>query len=385
MVLSIAMNKRKGIGGKGKVGESTYDEKTGLYTRTESFLDGSAPGADGAVAVDAVTAGDSAAPAAGCESPGSGEVDSVGDSTGDAVGDVQAPTIASPPAWKGSTAMSEIDHRQATRKRIAREAKMMTPPVLGDTDSIKEYAKDFRKKNEEYLDACYLIDYDLDRYKRAFRLACEAIATRDSDGSIAFHELVKKVAEREFAQADEDVPLGAHDREKLDKQREQEESEARKAEAKKSDFIDPKEGEQLKIDGLKTKVKGDDGSIAEAATDCVVRPLEEGEDLAAPKDADEPTASTQADSGAEPAGDQSSEDDGFDALFVEAALELGCTVAQEPLTEEQQKEWDELAAANSKAVEEGGTVNVASTTPEQIAAARKAELRQRRLAARRGG
>lgn len=282
-------------------------------------------------------------------------------------GDSPAPTIAKPPAWKGSTAMDEIDRRQSTRRRIAREAKNMSPPLLGDTESLKEYAKDFRKKNEEYLDACFLIDYDLDRYKYAFRLACEALV----DGLPSADE-VKKIAANLFALADEEVDLNFNDREKMDKQRDEERKKL------PPEPKDPNEVEgQLKIDGLKTKVRGDDGSVAEAASECTTRPLEEGEDVTepnAPKTVDlmdalaasmeqvkakKQDASTDAnsvsqtttDDAAQTADPVSSSLDGLDEIFAEEAL-----------TDEGAKPLAELMDTE----------------------AAKVERRKRRLAARRG-
>lgn len=238
--------------------------------------------------------------------------------------------IAKPPLWKGSTAMDEIDRRQATRKRIAMETARMSPPVLGDMESIKEYAKDFRKKNEEYLDACYLIDYDLDRYKRAFKIACEVVAKHENPEEwIATNEAIQKICHEIFAIADAEVPLSAAERDKLEAKRQKEE-EKRKAEEKAK--RDPNEVEgQMKLD-LKTKVKGDDGSCAEAASEVVT--YKEGE---APPEVLSPDA----------------DDDYFaegDAV-VDKMIEAMVGGESEPLSEAEQKEWDAIAKSNSEAAD----------------------------------
>lgn len=185
-------------------------------------------------------------------------------------------TIASPPAWKGKVVRDEIDHRQARRKAIKEEVNRMSPPVLGDAESLKEFAKDFRKKNDEYLSACYLIDYDLNRAKRAARIACETLLlsceklAAITDGNVdpvAQEQRTKGIEgllNQVYAQADEEVPLGDKDRERLEQ------------EQKKKEAATGEVAGQMKLD-LKTKVKGDDGSCAEAASECVTKPLDEVE------------------------------------------------------------------------------------------------------------
>lgn len=200
------------------------------------------------------------------------------DAAGDAVVDKMIDWKERNPAWKGETAMNEIDRRQATRKRIAREAANLSPPVFTDEESIKEYTKRVKDKHKEYHDACYLIDYDLDRYKEAFRLACESMIKSGARPAIA-NEF--------FAEADSAVPLSLNDREKLQAQRDAErkaKEDEEKAARKAAGAHEEVEG-QMKLN-LKTKVKGDDGSCAEAASECVTYKAGEVQDDAGSAETD---------------------------------------------------------------------------------------------------
>jgi hypothetical protein len=174
--------------------------------------------------------------------------------------------------WSGAVSMDEIARRQATRKRIQKEAQSISPPIFTDDEAVKEYSKKLKEKREEFQDACYLIDYDLDLYRRGFEIAVDALC-----GAVAGTE-PGKMRNVIFAQAYDEVPLSAHDREKADFEREREKKAAEdeeKAKRKAAGVPEELEG-QMRIP-LKTKVRGDDGSCAEAAGECVTRPLEEVE------------------------------------------------------------------------------------------------------------
>lgn len=148
-----------------------------------------------------------------------------------------------------------------------------SPPVVFDRESIAEHGKKCKELHEEYASACYLIDYDLDRYKRAFRLAVEGELNTGYLGFPLDDKIDAQMREY-FAQADRDVPLSARDREAMEIQRAREEEAKQKAEARsKKDGGTTGEVEgQLKIPGVK-----DDGSEAEAASECTTRAMTDEE------------------------------------------------------------------------------------------------------------
>lgn len=171
----------------------------------------------------------------------------------------------------GATLRNEVARRIAERKRIAREAANIALFPFTDEDGHKEFDKKIKEKRKEYQDACYMIDYDLARYMRAFELACMELAV-GSSGDLA--ALLNGL----FVLADSQIPLDDRARQKLEEQRDKEHQEAERAEKARKKAEEDERKARGEVEG-QIKLKFDDGSTAEAASECVTRPLVEGEDV----------------------------------------------------------------------------------------------------------
>lgn len=165
----------------------------------------------------------------------------------------------------GATLRNEVARRIAERKRIAREAANIALFPFTDEDGHKEFDKKIKEKRKEYQDACYMIDYDLARYMRAFELACMELAV-GSSGDLA--ALLNGL----FVLADSQIPLDDRARQKLEEQRDKERQEADRAEKARKKAEEDERKARGEVEG-QVKIKFDDGSTAEAASECVTKPL----------------------------------------------------------------------------------------------------------------
>jgi hypothetical protein len=165
----------------------------------------------------------------------------------------------------GATLRNEVARRIAERKRIAREAANIALFPFTDEDGHKEFDKKIKEKRKEYQDACYMIDYDLARYMRAFELACMELAV-GSSGDLA--ALLNGL----FVLADSQIPLDDRARQKLEEQRDKEHQEAERAEKARKKAEEDERKARGEVEG-QIKLKFDDGSTAEAASECVTKPL----------------------------------------------------------------------------------------------------------------
>ena len=184
----------------------------------------------------------------------------------------------------GAVAFQEIARRQAERKGIAKHMSELPPPAVFSPESIAEQAKKCKELHKEYSEACYLVDYDIDRMKKAIELSAlnlRELVECESGEPWSNEERKKFEAEKTnlwMAQADKEVPLSARDREQIEIQRKREED-AKEAEERKQKKGEGAENEKGDLPGqTKLKVK-DDGFVAEAASECVTYPLEEDEEM----------------------------------------------------------------------------------------------------------
>ena len=135
--------------------------------------------------------------------------------------------------------LDEIEKRQAARKSVLKKVSEMGPPLIQDSEDVKDHTKKIKDAQSEYLDATFLEDYDMDRLKYvALELFCGG--RRDD-------------LEKFLKIASEAVPLSAREREKLEAQKQKEE-EAKQAAEDKGEAKDPNEVPgQIKLFGKPEK------------------------------------------------------------------------------------------------------------------------------------
>jgi hypothetical protein len=162
-----------------------------------------------------------------------------------------------------SVAFDELLKRQHERKDILKRVSELGPPLITDSDAVKEHKKKVNEFQSEYLDATFLVDADIDRLRTALVMSC--------DGN-------EQMALGYFDKAVDKVPLSLRDREQIARMeqeaREKEEKEmerqhkmlveAGKAADKLAKLSDQELKRRGEVKGQLKMVK-DDGSIAEPA------------------------------------------------------------------------------------------------------------------------
>lgn len=157
--------------------------------------------------------------------------------------------------------LDEIEKRQAARKDVLRKVAEMGPPLIQDSEDVKDHTKKIKDAQAEYLDNTFLQDYDMDRLKFIVFSFC-------NDN--------KETVEKFLKIATDQVPLSVKERDRLDQLRQKEEE--AKAAAEGGEAKDPNEVPgQLKMFGKPGKKVKDDGSVAEPAGDVKSRKIKDGE------------------------------------------------------------------------------------------------------------
>ena len=156
-----------------------------------------------------------------------------------------------------TTILQEIEKRHAKRCEITSRSRKLTPPILTDSEHVKEHGKDIKEMQTEYLNACWLVEYDM-------RLLLHVLRQFVSDAVLA----------EAFEYAKKDVKFDDWLRERLE--------EIARIETEKAEKSEKKDGQPKDLPGQqKLKVK-DDGSTAEAASECTTSKF-------VPEDETEPT------------------------------------------------------------------------------------------------
>ena len=134
-----------------------------------------------------------------------------------------------------SIRLNEILKRQANRKAITKTAAGYASPPITDPEALKDYKSDLGKLQTAYLDACFLVDYDIDVLRKTLELIGPEPAF--------IEDAISKAAEL--------VPMDATARARLEAIKEAEE-----------------EAERVRKGDVKGQMKlvKDDGSIAEEAS-----------------------------------------------------------------------------------------------------------------------
>lgn len=176
-----------------------------------------------------------------------------------------------------SLVLDEIRRRQAKRKDVIKQNLELGPALICDSESRKEHKKKVDELGTQYADACFLIDHDLDRSIEASDWLADHLANVD-DIRENNPELLKLTREewirKAFSHANEVIQLNQ------DEKRRKEIIDAKQQEAKEKAARSRKDEPAEECDGqLKLFKPKDDGSVAEAASECVTKPLEESEQI----------------------------------------------------------------------------------------------------------
>lgn len=69
-----------------------------------------------------------------------------------------------------SIAFDEIQKRHSKRCAVIRESRQLKPPMLTDSESVKEFQKMLKDKQSELINECFLVDQDVQVLIVAMRL-----------------------------------------------------------------------------------------------------------------------------------------------------------------------------------------------------------------------
>lgn len=88
-----------------------------------------------------------------------------------------------------STVYIELTKRQVRRKDINKQLQEILPPLITDEESVREHNKRIKEASSQYLDACFLIERDMDILLWIIR---EQLGFKDEK----IGELVQKASEK---------------------------------------------------------------------------------------------------------------------------------------------------------------------------------------------